>query len=106
MYQPRTLSSHAQGPSSKLEHVATEHFWMSGLYWGLTAMHLLGRLDEMDRTRVVPWVLSCQHASGGFGGSPRNDPHLLYTTSAVQILALFDELGSIDAMKVAACALP
>ena len=26
-----------------MEAVATEHFWMSGIYWGLAAMHLLGR---------------------------------------------------------------
>lgn len=29
--------------SERLEHVATEHFWMSGMYWGLSAMYLMGR---------------------------------------------------------------
>ncbi len=76
---------------------------MSGIYWGLTAMHLLGRLHEMDGEAVLGWVKSCQHANGGFGGSARNDPHLLYTLSALQILALYDRLHEVDADKVMAC---
>ena len=35
-----------------------------------------------------------------FGGSPEHDPHILYTLSAVQILALYDELSVLDAEKV------
>eukprot|EP00798_Chlamydomonas_sp_ICE-L_P026553 gene26553-18321_t len=89
--------------TEKMEFVATEHFWMSGLYWGLTAMHLLGRLDEMDETAILEWLQSCQHENGGFGGSARNDPHLLYTLSAVQILALYDRLDLIDADKITKC---
>jgi geranylgeranyl transferase type-2 subunit beta len=42
--------------TDKLEHVATEHFWMSGMYWGLTAMALLGRLRDMDTAKVLDWV--------------------------------------------------
>jgi hypothetical protein len=60
---------------------------MSGMYWGLTAMALLGRLDEMDTGAVAAWVLSCRKDGGGFGASPRNDAHLLYTLSAVQASA-------------------
>lgn len=89
--------------TEKIEFVATEHFWMSGMYWGLTAMHLLDRLHEMDQAAITGWVLSCQHANGGFGGSARNDPHLLYTLSAVQIMALFDKLDLLDAPRIAAC---
>ncbi len=40
-------------------------------------------------------MLSCQTESGGFGAAPGHDAHLLYTVSAVQILAevdAFDEL--------------
>lgn len=76
---------------------------MSGVYWGLTALHLMGRLDAMDGEEVVDWVLSCQHEDGGFGGSERHDPHLLYTLSALQILALYDQLHRVDADKVAKC---
>ncbi len=48
-------------------------------------------------------VLRCQHDNGGFGGSERHDPHLLYTLSAVQILALYDKLHLINADTVAEC---
>lgn len=42
------------------EYYATEHFRLSGVYWGLTAMALLGRLHEMDEAAIVAWVCSCQ----------------------------------------------
>lgn len=76
---------------------------MSGVYWGLTAMHLLGKLDMMDRDAILEWVLSCQKEDGGFGGSERHDSHLLYTLSAVQILVLYGELKRINADRVLLC---
>lgn len=30
------------------EYFATEHFRLSGVYWGVTALALLGRLDAID----------------------------------------------------------
>ena len=89
--------------SDRMELVATEHFWMSGMYWGLTAMALMGRLSDMDFPKITEWLLTCQKEDGGFGGSPRNDSHLLYTLSAVQILALTDQLDLVDSDKVTAC---
>ncbi len=50
-------------------------------------------------------VLTCQHASGGFGGSERHDAHLLYTLSAIQVLALYDKLHLINVDQVVACKL-
>lgn len=76
---------------------------MSGVYWGLTALHLLGRADALDGPAIIDWVLACQCPCGGWGGSERHDPHLLYTLSALQILALHDRLADIDADAVAAC---
>ncbi|KAG1672305.1 hypothetical protein FOA52_004320 [Chlamydomonas sp. UWO 241] len=89
--------------TDKIEFVATEHFWMSGIYWGLSGLYLLGRLHEIDEAAITDWVLSCRHAGsgGGFGSSPRNDAHLLYTLSAVQILALYDSLDLLDADEIA-----
>lgn len=43
--------------------------------------------------------------AGGFAGNIGHDPHLLYTLSAVQVLALFDKLNVLDADKVANCIL-
>jgi prenyltransferase beta subunit len=37
----------------------------------------------------------------GFGGNIGHDPHVLYTLSAVQILALYDELEQLDKHKIA-----
>ena len=79
---------------------------MSGVYWGVTALHLLGHLHLLRKETIVDWVLSCQHPNGGFGGSERHDPHILYTLSAIQILATYGELERIDAGQVAHCAYP
>ncbi|KAI9809695.1 MAG: hypothetical protein M1825_000127 [Sarcosagium campestre] len=40
--------------------------------------------------------MSCQHKNGGFGAAPGHDPHMLYTVSAVQILATVDALSELD----------
>ena len=40
--------------------------------------------------------------TGAFGSSAGHDPHIIYTLSAVQILALYGELEKLDAGKVAA----
>ena len=85
------------------EFYATEHFRLSGVYWGLAALWLLGRTELLDQQEIVTWVLSCQKPSGGFGGSPRHDAHLLHTLSAVQVLAMYDQLDLLDASQVAAC---
>jgi len=43
------------------------------------------------RQAIVDWVFDCfDESAGGFGGRPGHDAHLLYTLSAVQILALAD----------------
>nr|KYP67779.1 Geranylgeranyl transferase type-2 subunit beta [Cajanus cajan] len=82
------------------ESVVMEHLRMNGAYWGLTALYLLGKLDTVDVDEVVSWLMSCLHESGGFGGNVGHDPHILYTLSAVQVLALFDKLDVIDVDKV------
>ncbi|KAH1236772.1 Geranylgeranyl transferase type-2 subunit beta 2 [Glycine max] len=82
------------------ESVVMEHLRMNGAYWGLTTLDLLGKLHSVDVDEVVSWLMSCQHESGGFGGNVGHDPHILYTLSAVQVLALFDKLNVIDVDKV------
>ncbi|XP_037516896.1 geranylgeranyl transferase type-2 subunit beta [Rhipicephalus sanguineus] len=81
------------------EYCITEHLRMSGIYWGLTAMDLMGSLDSFDRAEIIEFVKQCQYSCGGFGASIHHDPHLLYTLSAVQILATFDALNTIDIDK-------
>lgn len=49
--------------------------------------------SEPRRQSIVDWVFSCyDERSGGFAGNVGQDGHLLYTLSAVQILALAHSL--------------
>lgn len=85
------------------EYCVTEHLRVSGAYWALGALEILGRGGDMDKAELVEWVMSCYHPDcGGFAGNNGHDPHLLYTTSAVQILAMCDALERVDVDAVAA----
>ncbi|GKV11456.1 hypothetical protein SLEP1_g22715 [Rubroshorea leprosula] len=87
------------------ESVVMEHLRMNGAYWGLTTLDLLGRLNAVNANEVLSWIMKCQHESSGFAGNVGHDPHILYTLSAVQVLALFDKLDVLDIEKVANCIL-
>lgn len=80
----------------ELDYWLTEHLRLNGVYWGLTALHLLGRPDALPRGETIDFVLSCQHESGGFGAAPEHDAHMLSTVSAVQILAMVDALDELE----------
>ncbi|KAL3789926.1 hypothetical protein HJC23_010611 [Cyclotella cryptica] len=113
-----SLGHKLDSPSS-YEGAVTEHLRMSGVYWSLAALSLLRSTEEVDafmgltksivvegdeklpaRPAIVDWVFACyDEKSGGFGGncsgaideSPcPHDAHLLYTLSALQILAIAD----------------
>ena len=67
----------------------TEFLRMSGMYWGLTALDLMGQLESIARDEVVSFIRECfDEVSGGFSPAKHHDPHILYTLSAVQILAM------------------
>jgi geranylgeranyl transferase type-2 subunit beta len=70
---------------------------LNGVYWGLTALHLLGHPNALPRDDVIKFVISCQSENGGFGAAPRHDAHMLSTVSAVQILATVDALNELEA---------
>lgn len=93
----------SESSQQSFEYLVSEHLRMSGIYWACMAMDLLQGLEEMKKSGIIEFVLSCQCENGGFSGNIGHDPHLLYTTSAIQILALFDELHQIDIDKVANC---
>jgi geranylgeranyl transferase type-2 subunit beta len=90
------------------EGAVTEHLRMSGIYWSLTALSLLKSPQQVDelmgitspkdgRPSLIDWVMSCyDERVGGFGGNVGHDAHLLYTLSAVQILALANEIDRVD----------
>lgn len=45
---------------------------------------------------MLDFVLSCLHENGGFGAAPGHDPHMLYTISGVQILAMVDGFDELE----------
>lgn len=47
-----------------MEFVLTEYLRMSGVYWGLTCLELMGRLDAMDSGPIIEWLLRCQASAG------------------------------------------
>lgn len=63
----------------------TEYLRMSGVYWGLTAMELIGNLERINKQEILEFIKLCQDDAGGIGASVGHDPHLLYTLSAVQV---------------------
>ena len=74
----------------------TEHLRLNGVYWGLSALHLLGHPHALPRNETIEFVLSCQHDNGGFGAAPGHDAHMLYTVSAVQILVTIDAVDELE----------
>uniref|UniRef100_A0A669PLX9 Geranylgeranyl transferase type II subunit beta n=1 Tax=Phasianus colchicus TaxID=9054 RepID=A0A669PLX9_PHACC len=82
------------------EYCMSEYLRMSGVYWGLTAMDLMGQLHRMNKEEILAFIKSCQHECGGISASIGHDPHLLYTLSAVQILILYESLHVVDVNKI------
>ncbi|XP_067139980.1 geranylgeranyl transferase type-2 subunit beta isoform X1 [Centruroides vittatus] len=82
------------------EYCMTEYLRMSGLYWGLTAMDLMEKLDVLSKQEILDFIQQCQHECGGFGASVGHDPHLLYTLSAIQILTIYDSVDIINVGNV------
>ncbi|KAL4811104.1 terpenoid cyclases/protein prenyltransferase alpha-alpha toroid [Aspergillus unguis] len=80
----------------ELEYWLTEHLRLNGVYWGLTALHLLGCPEGLPRDKSIDFVLSCQKDNGGFGAAPGHDAHLLYTVSAVQLLVTLDAVDELE----------
>eukprot|EP01111_Echinosteliopsis_oligospora_P006749 TRINITY_DN21084_c0_g1_i1.p1 TRINITY_DN21084_c0_g1~~TRINITY_DN21084_c0_g1_i1.p1 ORF type:complete len:331 (+),score=74.02 TRINITY_DN21084_c0_g1_i1:54-1046(+) len=82
------------------EYWVTEHLRLNGMYWGITAMHLLKTLDQINKTETIDFIVACQQENGGFSGNIGHDAHLLYTLSAVQLLLQFDSLDRINVDKL------
>ncbi|KIX07065.1 uncharacterized protein Z518_05042 [Rhinocladiella mackenziei CBS 650.93] len=80
----------------ELDYWLTEHLRLNGVYWGLTSLCLLGHPDALPRDKTLEFVLACQNHDGGFGAAPGHDSHMLYTVSAVQILATINALSDLD----------
>ncbi|PXF43503.1 Geranylgeranyl transferase type-2 subunit beta [Gracilariopsis chorda] len=81
----------------------TDHKRLSGVYWALSSLALMRKLHVLPQDTILDYVLSCYHSDvAAFSGNTDQDPHLLYTLSGVQILAMYDKLHLIDADRVVA----
>lgn len=100
--QHRSYVKRVSSDTESFEFVASEHLRMSGVYWGACALSLIDALGDLDREMILRFVSECAHECGGYSGNVGHDPHILYTLSAVQILAIFDALDQLDEEKVVA----
>lgn len=74
-----------------------DHRRLSGVYWAVSALDLLGARDRLDKEAIVNYVMSCyREEEGGFGGHVDQDAHILYTLSALQVLVMYDALNRVD----------
>jgi geranylgeranyl transferase type-2 subunit beta len=48
-----------------LAYYFTEHLRMNGIYWGLTALALMGHTDALPKDDLLEWVMSCWDAQIG-----------------------------------------
>ena len=53
--------------TESFEFLVSQHLRMSGIYWGLTAMALLGHnlKKEPSYPGMIDWVISCQDKESG-----------------------------------------
>ncbi|KAI0566207.1 Rab geranylgeranyltransferase beta subunit [Gracilaria domingensis] len=59
------------------------------------------KLDVLPKQPILDYVMSCYHPEvGAFAGNSDQDPHLLYTLSALQVLAIYDRLDLVDAEHI------
>lgn len=86
-----------------LEYYLTQHLRLNGVYWAITTLDLLDRLNSLPKDEIIDYTLSCQSSDGGFGGHTGHESHMLYTLSAVQILCTYDALDRIDTEAVVEC---
>jgi geranylgeranyl transferase type-2 subunit beta len=83
---------------TSIEGAMTTHLKMSGVYWSLAALSMIlpeeQVFERMKKDEILDWLFTCyDEGTGGFGGNTYHDAHLLFTLSAVQILAI---LGALE----------
>jgi geranylgeranyl transferase type-2 subunit beta len=66
-------------------------------YMALNGLSLLKRLDAIDMTKAVEWILQCKNYDGGFGCRPGAESHSGQIFCCVAALAIADALHHIDA---------
>lgn len=49
------------------EMLFADHRRLSGVYWAVSALDLLGALDRLDKESILGYVMSCYRAEEGTG---------------------------------------
>jgi geranylgeranyl transferase type-2 subunit beta len=78
-----------------------EYLRIAALYWGISALNVLGKINEHNCDQTIKLILACQHENGGFGGSIGHDPHMTSTHYAILILLQLNKIDLIDSTRVA-----
>ena len=74
MYLPWTLSRLCCNPAhpmslfqnkDDLVYHLTAHLRMNAVYWGLTALCIMGHKDALDRDEMIDFVMSCWDDEAG-----------------------------------------
>lgn len=75
------------------DQILAEYLKMSGMYWGLNALHLMSTLNDQspEIPKALEFIKSCQVEDGGFSAAPYHDSHILHTLSAVQMLVILNK---------------
>jgi prenyltransferase beta subunit len=96
-----------QKDESDWQIVASDPFRMSGVYWALSTLALLGcpLSHFQDEEHLVTWMLACyKEEEGSFAPNIYHDGNLLSTLSAVQIFALLGRVDELNSTKISSCA--
>ncbi|PAV14788.1 rab geranylgeranyltransferase [Pyrrhoderma noxium] len=84
-----------------LSYHLTTHLRMNGVYWGLTALCVMGHNDALPREEMIEFVMSCwDEEAGGFGAHPGHDAHMHTTLNAIQILTMQNAIDRVDVERV------
>jgi geranylgeranyl transferase type-2 subunit beta len=80
----------------QLYYHVTDYLKMSALYWALMALYISGGVHLAKKSELLQFIQQCYDpTSGGYRGNVNHHVHLLYTLSAVQILAIFEQTNDI-----------
>ncbi|KAG1825244.1 rab geranylgeranyltransferase [Suillus variegatus] len=85
----------------ELSYHLSAHLRMNAVYWGLTALLIMGHGDALDRDEMIDFVMSCwDEEAGAFSAHPDHDVHLLSTLSAIQILLMQNALNRVNVGRI------
>uniref|UniRef100_A0A183CJF7 Geranylgeranyl transferase type-2 subunit beta n=1 Tax=Globodera pallida TaxID=36090 RepID=A0A183CJF7_GLOPA len=73
------------------EYIMAEYLRMSGIYWCVAALKVLGN-DMDDQEELVNVIKKAQNEDGGFAAADGHDSHLLHTLSAIQVAVIINKL--------------